>query len=189
MIKSLKIDREFFSVDIINMLEREGIPFMVPAIKTKGVKKAVEEFKDGRRKAVSRHSIDSGRDTAEFTLIIQKRKNGHFTLATNATVPQVLGFESGGGLTGAHGFAEQYRLRWGVETAYSNYESLRPRTTSRNESVRMLLLFFPIFIYNAWALVRHLLRISFHGRHMTLIKMLRLFLRFMKELGLAEPPT
>ena len=85
---------------------------------------------------MSRHSIDSGRDTAEFTLIIQKRKNGHFTLATNA----MLGFESGGGLTGAHGFAEQYRLRWGVETAYSNYESLRPRTTSRNESVRMLLL-------------------------------------------------
>ncbi len=127
-IKSLKIDREFFSVDIMDMLEREGIQFMVPAIKTKGVKKAVEEFKDGRRKAASRHSIDSGRDAAEFTLIIQKRKNGHFTLATNATVPQVLGFESGGGgsLTGAHGFAEQYRLRWGVETAYSNYESLRP---------------------------------------------------------------
>ena len=55
-IKSLKIDREFFSVDIMDMLEREGIPFMVPAIKTKGVKKAVEEFKDGRRKAASRHS-------------------------------------------------------------------------------------------------------------------------------------
>ncbi len=102
------------------------------------------------------------------------------------------GFESGGGgsLTGAHGFAEQYRLRWGVETAYSNYESLRPRTTSRNESVRMLLLlFFPIFIYNAWALVRHLLRTSCPGTHMTLIKMLRLFLMFMKELGLAESPT
>ncbi len=169
MIKSLKIDREFFSVDIMDMLEREGIPFMVPAIKTKGVKKAVKEFEDGWRKAVSRHSIDSGRDTAEFTLIIQKKKNGHFTPATNATVPQVLGFESGS-LTGAHGFAEQYRLRWGVEAAYKDYESLRPRTTSRNESVRMLLLFFPIFIYNAWALVRYMLRTSFHGGHMTLVE-------------------
>ncbi len=161
---------------------------MVPAIKTKGVKKAVKEFEDGSREAASRHSIDSGRSTAEFTLIIQKRENGHFTLATNATVPQVLGFESDG-LTGAHGFAEQYRLRWGVETAYKDYESLRPRTTSRNESVRMLLLFFPIFIYNAWALVRHLLQTLCPGVHMTLKKMLRLFLRFMRELGLTKPPT
>ena len=55
---------------------------------------------------------------------------------------------SGSSLTGAHGFAEQYRLCWGVETAYSNYKSLRPRTTNRNESVRILLLSFPIFIYS-----------------------------------------
>ena len=37
----MKVDREFFSVGMINLLESLKILFMVPAIKTKGVKKAV----------------------------------------------------------------------------------------------------------------------------------------------------
>ena len=34
---------------------------------------------------------------------------------------------------------------------------MRPRTSSRHESARLLLLFFPLLLYNAWILVRHLL--------------------------------
>ena len=53
------------------------------------------------------------------------------------------------------GFVETYRLRWGIEAAYRCYEQVRSRTTSRNESVRLLLLFFPLLLYNAWVLARH----------------------------------
>ena len=129
-IRSMKVDREFFSVGMINLLESLKILFMVPAIKTKGVKKAVKEFESGTRGAVSRHSIESDCGRADFTLIIQKRENGYFTLATNATVQEVLGFKSGS-LEGAEGFAELYRLRWGVETAYRDYESIRPARQAR----------------------------------------------------------
>ena len=52
-------------------------------------------------------------------------------------------------------FVEMYRRRWGIETAFRCYEQVRPRTTSRNESVR-LLLFFPMPFHNAWILARHL---------------------------------
>lgn len=38
----LKVDREFFSVDVINMLKDKKVSFMVPARKTKGIKKAVK---------------------------------------------------------------------------------------------------------------------------------------------------
>ena len=111
-IRSMKVDREFFSVGMINLLESLKILFMVPAIKTKGVKKAVREFESGTREAVSRHFIESDCGRADFTLIIQKRENGYFTLATSATVQEVLGFKSGS-LKGAEGFAELYRLRCG----------------------------------------------------------------------------
>lgn len=187
MIKSIKLDREFFSVDIIDLLESEGIPFMIPAVKTKGVKEAVKEFEKHKRDAVSRHSIKSDDAVADFTLIIQKRKKGHFTLATSSTIPEVLQFDSGT-LKGTHGFAEQYRLRWGVETAYKDYESFRPRTTSKNESVRILLLFFPIFLYNAWALALHLLQKSGSNTRMTFKRMIRLFIKFEKDLVLVGYP-
>ena len=48
-----------------------------------------------------------------------------------------------------------YRRRGRIETAFRCYEQVRPRTTSRNESVR-LLLFFPMPFHNAWILARHL---------------------------------
>ena len=51
-IRSLKMDREFFAVDIMNMLDETGIAFTIPAIKTQGIKKV--EFKQGVRDVVSR---------------------------------------------------------------------------------------------------------------------------------------
>ena len=131
-IRSLKMDREFFTVDIMNMLDAAGITFMVPAIKTPGVKRAINEFRQGVRDAVSRHPLTSADgSTAEFTLIILDKGDGKFhAFATNASMGDVLAYNSGI-MEGVEGFAEEYRSRWGVETAYKDYESARPRTTSR----------------------------------------------------------
>lgn len=52
-------------------------------------------------------------------------------------------------------FAETYRRCWGIETAFQCSEQVRPRATSRNESVR-LLPFFPVPFHNAQILARHL---------------------------------
>ena len=181
-IRSLKMDREFFAVDIMNMLDEAGIAFTIPAIKTQGIKKAINEFKQGVRDVVSRHSITSADgNTADFTLIILDRGDGKFfTFATNASIGEVLAYNSGA-MKGAEGFAEEYRSRWGVETAYKDYESARPRTTSRNESVRILLLFMPIFMYNAWCLAKHLAQASCHAARVTLKGLLKLFCRFILD--------
>ena len=78
-IRSLKIDWEFFTVEIINMLDAQNIAFTVPAIKTPGVKKAINEFKEGRRDAISRHSIRSADgSTANFTMIMLDRGEWKF---------------------------------------------------------------------------------------------------------------
>ena len=67
-------------------------------------------------------------------------------------------------MTGAEAFIEQYRARWSIETGYRCIESMRPRTTSREESVRVLLLFVPIILFNAWILALHLLQRANPGR-------------------------
>ena len=46
---------------------------------------------------------------------------------------------------------EKYRRKWGIETAYRQMEEIRPWTTSRSATFRMILLFASLFMYNMWA--------------------------------------
>ena len=82
-------------------------------------------------------------------------------------------------MTGAEAFVEQYRARWSIETGYRCIESMRPRTTSREESVRVLLLFMPILLFNAWILALYLLQRANLGKaqtEMTFKMMLEFFM-------------
>ena len=181
-IRSLKMDREFFAVDVMNMLYKTGIAFTVPVIKTRGVKNTISEFMQSVRDAVSRHSIMSSDDSiAEFTLIILDKGDGKFhTFATNASVAEVLAYNSGT-VKGAEGFAEEYRSRWGVETACKDYESARPRTTSRNEFVRILSLFVSMLMSNAWCLTNYLEQALRHAACITSRGLLKLFCKFILD--------
>ena len=137
----------------------------MPATKTKGIKKATSEFKAGKRDAVLQHvlaSSDAGKEPEEFTLIISEREDKKerkviHAFATSVSVDVVCGFKRDQ-MTGAEAFVEQYRARWSIETGYRCAESMRPRTTGREESVRVLLLFAPNILFNAWILASHLLQ-------------------------------
>ena len=153
----LTVDREFFSMAVIGALRSKNVQFLMPATQTKGIKKATSEFEAGKRDAVSQHiltSSDAGKEPEKFTLIILERedKKGRKVIhafATSVSVDVVCGFKRGE-MTGAEAFVEQYRARWSIETGYRCVESVRPRTASREESVRVLLLFAPIILFNAW---------------------------------------
>ena len=171
----LIVDREFFSTGVIGALKSKNIQFLMPATQTKGIKKAISEFEAGKRDAVSQHVLTSsvaGKEPGEeFTLIIWERedKKGRKVIhafATSIPVDVVCGFKRDQ-MTGAEAFVEQYRARWSIETGYRRIESMRPRTTSREESVRVLLLFMPILLFNAWILALHLLQRANPGKAQT----------------------
>ena len=182
----LTVDREFFSTGVIGALRSKNIQFLMPATKTKGIKKATSEFEVGKRDAVSQHVLtsgDAGKEPEEFTLIILERedKKGRKVIhafATSVSVDVVCGFKRDQ-MTGAEAFVEQYRARWSIETGYRCIESMRPRTTSREESVRVLLLFMPILLFNAWILALYLLQRANLGKaqtEMTFKMMLEFFM-------------
>ena len=164
---TLLLDREFYSTKIMDLLEARDITWLMPAVKNDTVKDAIAEFEKGKRGAVSTHCISSGDTRAEFTLIIRpaKDENDARETATGSkegeteSAYHVFATNVSPGAISADPdrFVETYRQRWGIETAYRCYEQVRSRTTSRNESVRLLLLFFPMLLYNAWTLARHLL--------------------------------
>ena len=139
-------------------VDERRIDWLMPAVKTDTVKRAVSEFEEGKG-AISVYSVGSGGLRAQFTLIIQPAEDGngsgetatsnkegksesaYHVFATNVS-PKVVASEP-------DLFVEMYKRRWGIETAFRCYEQVRPRTTSRNESVRLLLLFFLMLLYNA----------------------------------------
>ena len=187
----LTVDREFFSTAVIGTLRSKNVQFLMPATRTQGIKKATSEFEAGKRDAVSQHVLTSsvaGKEQEEFTLIILERedKKGRKVIhafATSIPVDVVCGFKRGE-MTGAEAFVEQYRARWSIETGHRCIESMRPRTTSREESVRVLLLFTPIILFNAWILASHLLQRANHDKaqtKMTFKMVLEFFILLVRE--------
>ena len=190
-IRVLTMDREFFTVDVINMLKSKNIRFITPATRTKGVKDAVNEFETDERDAVSSHFITSGdgnKTKAEFTIIMLDRfdrKGQKITrpFATDVPVNIVREFKYNGKV-GAEAFVDQYRNRWSIETGYRCMKEMRPKTTSRNESIRVLLLFMPIILFNVWVMILCLLQGAVIGKSnvsLTAKMMLNFFIKFAKN--------
>jgi putative transposase len=50
----------------------------------------------------------------------------------------------------------RYRRRFGIESSYRQFDSLRARTTSRNPALRFLLLGLSLLLLNIWAFLRFL---------------------------------
>lgn len=161
----------------------------MPAVKNDSIKRAIAELKEGRRGAILVHSISSGRLRTEFTLIIRPAKDGNEAreTATGSSEDEeesawhvfATNIPPGAIIPDPDGFVRIYGLRWGIETAYRCYEQVLSRTTSRNESVRLLLLFFPLLLYNAWVLARHLFwRVGGRITRMTL----KIFSRYLEVL-------
>ena len=70
----LTVDKEFFSTGVKLRSKKQ---FLMPATKTKGIKKAISEFEAGKRDAVSQHVLTSsvaGKEPEKFTLIILERE-------------------------------------------------------------------------------------------------------------------
>ena len=146
------LDRGFFSVDVIQTLNLHGKAFIMPAIKGPGIKKAIMEHVDEKRPAVSKYTMTSREGyTATFTLVILektpepdevKETDRYIVFATNVR------YRSKQDLISK--IPDEYKKRWGIETGYACMERIRLRTSSRNDSIRMLLMYLPLVIYNVW---------------------------------------
>ena len=68
-IGTVMLDREFFSTDVIRMLEDLGVDYLIPCVNMANVVKAIEEFSRGERPAVSVFRIaKSKNDYVEYTM-------------------------------------------------------------------------------------------------------------------------
>ena len=170
----------------MNLPKEWGITWLMPAVKTDTVMRGISEFERGKRgrlrtfgwirQYARRVHPDGGAGRGRgrrqgAATGSSEGESFHHVFATNVS-PEAVGSDP-------DRFVEMYRRRRGIETAFRCYEQVRPRTTSRNESVRLLLLFFPMPFHNAWILARHLF--CRNGVSITWIT-LKIFFRYLEAL-------
>ena len=147
----LLMDREFSSVDVMRFLDECGERFLMAVSKTPGIKKAVAEFRRGKRKAVSEYEMRSSNGTAfRFNLVIKKRlketKDGrkwkYLTYATNLERQYIK--------RTIKDIPEKYKKRWRIENNFKSVEQIRARTCSRNHAIRVFMFFLSMTVCNLW---------------------------------------
>lgn len=138
----------------------------MPARKTPGIKKAIIQYVNGDRESISQYRIHSASKHVEsFTLVIIPKPNvtksnitdQYITFATNIPINKIF--------WNLHRIPEEYRKKWGIETGYACVEKFRPRTCSRNHSMRFLYFFYPLILFNAWIIANCMLRNNYFTAH------------------------
>lgn len=180
LIRLVLFDREFFSVSVIHELKQLGQTFLMPARKTKGIKNAIIQYVEGNREMVSKYKIKSASGHVEsFTLIIipnpkpdkQNITDQYLVFATNIARGKIF--------LNISQIPEEYKRRWGIETGYACIEKLRPRTTSPNHSVRLLMFYFPLIFYNTWVITNCIVedKSKYNSKPIISIEILKCFFR------------
>ena len=151
MTRLVLLDREFFSTAVIHELKQSGQTFLMPARKTPGIKKAIEEFVAGNRETISEYTIHSeSKHVESFTLVIISNPKPAKPNITDQYLVFATNISRGKIFSNLSQIPHEYKRRWGIETSYACIEKLRPRTTSPNHSVRLLMFYFPLIFYNTW---------------------------------------
>ena len=149
-IRTVLLDREFFSVGVIGVLERAGVGYLMPCPNTDGVVGAIREFAAGRRPAISTHTIRRSRNEyITYTMIIAKRRRRKSKKQASAK-PEDVYIAFATNRPGIH--LEKYARRWMIETGYRMIENQRVRTRSRTVAARTLCFLYSMLIYNIWVI-------------------------------------
>ena len=160
-VRHVLLDRGFYSVAVMAVLDRLGIWFIMPVPQRPPVRRAVDEYRARKRKRVSKYTVTSGTgETFEVTLIIVerreivkrgkdkgRRKSVYLVYATN--------MPTGMAKRAVKAIPAAYKERWAIETGYRCVEKIRARTKSNCTQARVFLFFFTMTANNVWAMQNH----------------------------------
>ena len=151
-IRTILLDREFFSVRVIGVLDRAGVGYLMPCTNTDGVVAAIREFAAGRRPAVSTHTIrKSKNEYATYTMIITKRRRRKSKKKSSSTAnPEDIYIAFATNRPGIN--VNRYAKRWMIETGYRMIENQRVRTRSKTVAARLLCFLYSMLVYNVWVI-------------------------------------
>jgi putative transposase len=148
-IKCVYFDKGFCSVPVLKTLKRRKIKFILPMPvrgKSGGVRKLLEASA-GYKTMYTFNSPKHG--TLEVNAVaVKKYSKGRYKRRGSVWFAYaVAGLPT---LIEPHQIFEMYRLRFGIESSYRQMNQVRARTTSRNPSLRLLLVGLAFILFNVY---------------------------------------
>jgi len=170
-IKAMLMDRGFFQAVTIARLYEHHVPFVIRAIRTKQVKRYLQDFKKNHRVwqvyeyefNKTAHGWSDRRGTrVKTTLVVvdssvaegipvesYDEDDRYFLFITNLPVDsQDTAFQ----------LARDFRKRWCIETGYKTKKQFRGKTCSLSYAVRLFLILLSFVLYNIWICINSTLK-------------------------------
>jgi IS4 transposase len=170
-IKAVLFDRGFFNAVTVDRLKEHKIPFVIRAIKTKQIRRFLEEFKNFKRvwnvyeyefNKTAHDSRDRRRMRVKTKLVITDNSvvedisadiydedDRYFIFITNIPVDSK---------EAAFKLASDFRKRWRIETGYKTKKQFRGKTCSLSYAVRLFLILLSFVLYNLWVSINSKLK-------------------------------
>lgn len=142
----LYLDREFYTIDVINYLKAEGVPFIIPCI-VRGKTGGIRSLLKGRKSYFTTYTMRSGEKEATFQVNVVAR---HYRGKWNRSGMEYFAFAVSGIDIPAGKTHREYRRRFGIETSYRLMNAARARTTSRSPALRLLYVALGFLLMNVW---------------------------------------
>jgi putative transposase len=146
-IKTLYLDRGFFSISVIRWLQALDIPFVMPAIR-RGKQGGINQFLKGRSSYKTIYTMGEGKDNnVNFNLwIVCKYKKGKRKQHGIEYFAYVV-YRAKVNLSYIH---QDYRKRFGIESSYRLKNLCRIRTNNKKPVLRLLFVGISFVLVNIW---------------------------------------
>lgn len=161
-IKRLLLDRAFFNVSVVEFLQSENLPFVMPVM-IRGRKPKKKRKATGLRRIKQQsagwysHTMKNKKKEVTISVCVGYRR--HRNRKDGKQVTQKLLFAA----WRVHGspteIREQYRKRFGIETSYRQMRQARIYTCTRNPYLRLLFVAVSLILRNLWVWI-HQTRLS-----------------------------
>ena len=143
-------DREFFSVDTMQMLIQNDVSFLIPCRNTPNVKSALDEYSRKKRDVTSECTLQNDCHSVPYTMIIERRKGSK---DTDVAEEKYIGFATNCDTVDV----TEYASRWGIESGYGKMKQCRAKTRIKDNVSRMLCFYYSLILYNEWIIIRAIL--------------------------------
>lgn len=159
-IKRLLLDRAFFNVGVVQFLQGEKLPFLMPVMirgRRPKKKKKLTGLHWIKRQAAGwyTHTLKNGKQTASVSVCVSYRT--HKNRKDGKRKQQKLLFAA----WGVHGapteIRETYRKRFGIETSYRQWRQARIYTCTRDPHLRLLFFVLALMLRNIWIMIHETL--------------------------------
>jgi len=166
-IKRVLLDRAFFNVSVVEFLQQERLPFLMPVVmRGRPPKKKTKPtgLRWIKRQSAGWYTHTMKNRDKQVTINVCVGYRTHRNRKDGKSVKQKLLFAAWRVQESPTEIREQYRKRFGIETSYRQMRQARIYTCARNPHLRMLFVAVALIIRNLWVWL-HATRLADRSGH------------------------